>query len=163
MRVAHFAPIARSPGQQGSKPKQELHMRIIERIPAALLALAFGNVDAATLSVGADSACTHVDLERAIAEANERAEVVEIRVARNVRHVITSDVVVDARVRVTGGFSQCHDRSALGYTRVSTQGSADARAIARSLHLDRIRLTPQDAGSGTRIASAAARSGRNAR
>lgn len=96
-------------------------MRYLSTVAAALLlaGTAFASpADADTISVGADSSCDFHSLDRAIDAVARTPKQHRIRLARNLVQVLTDAERVPHGVQLVGGYSNCADQTALGYTEV---------------------------------------------
>lgn len=107
----------------------------------ALALAATTSASATTFSVGADSACSHIDLDAALrAAASTSDDPVVIRLARNRRHTLSS--TLPDGVVLEGGYSQCSDPHPLGHTTLTVAPRAMTDGLPPSSRLDRIAVKP---------------------
>ena len=110
------------------------------------LAFAAFDASAVTIRVGSDSSCDYYFLPQALAAAKKQAGQVEIRLARNIKHSLATDGRIGPNITFTGGYSNCHDQTALGVTTLEVTTTAAASAVAQGSSLRGVRVRgPQPA------------------
>lgn len=83
-----------------------------------------------TMTVGADSSCDFHSLDKAVDSVATAAGPHRIHLARNLVQVLTDPDRIATDVQLVGGFSNCADDTALGYTAVSVHHSPSPRVLA---------------------------------